>query len=157
MMKFLFASLLAIIAISSLAQSSPSIQNWPGDFIEGTWIMPTKNGAVGETWKKVDDTYYQSRGFIIKGKDTITTEQVALRKTATGIFYTSTVPDQNNQQPVPFKLTAADNKRFIFENPEHDFPKRIVCEFTGDDSLHAFIDDGLDGKKSQHFYYKKVK
>lgn len=130
---------------------------WPGQLIEGTWIMTTKNGAIGETWKKINDTYYQSKGFMVKEKDTIITEQVTLQKTAAGIFYTSTVEDQNHKQPIAFKLTSSNNNTFIFENPVHDFPKRIVYEFTGNDALHAYIDDGATGNKRQHFYYKKIK
>ena len=45
---------------------------------------------------------------------------------------------------------------FVFENPEHDFPKRIVYKLITTDSLHAYIDDGKeDSKKKQNFYYKR--
>lgn len=39
-------------------------------------------------------------------------------------------------------MTKAENYLFVFENPEHDYPKRIVYKVIGSDSLHAFIDDG---------------
>ena len=149
--------ILYLLSITLLAAAQqPSQQNWPGKLIEGTWIMSTKKGMVGETWKKVNEDHYQNKGFIINKKDTIITEQVALRKTADGIFYTSTVEGQNNKQPVSFKLSSINNNIFIFENPEHDFPKRIVYEFTGNKTLHAYIDEGSEGKKRQHFYYKKL-
>ena len=93
---------------------------------------------------------------MIKGKDTTINERVALTNTKAGIFYTSTVEDQNNKQPIAFKMTKAENNLFVFEKPEHDFPKRIVYELTGSDSLHAYIDDGTDNaKKRQNFYYKR--
>lgn len=86
-------------------------------------MMYTKTGAVGKTRKKISEDHYQNKGFIIKGNDTIITEQVALRKTADGIFYTSTMEGQNNKKPVSFKLSSSYNNIFIFENSEHDFPK----------------------------------
>ncbi|MEP7255422.1 MAG: DUF6265 family protein [Ferruginibacter sp.] len=124
--------------------------------LEGAWKMTTKRGAICEEWKKVDKNYLQSRGYMIKGTDTIVNERVALTNTAAGIFYTSTVEDQNNKQPIAFKMTRAENNMFVFENPEHDFPRRIVYKLIGPDSLHAFIDDGIEGtKKIQNFYYKR--
>ncbi len=124
--------------------------------LEGTWKMTTKRGAVCEEWKKVNDKHLQSRGYFLRGADTIITERVALTLNPDGvIYYTSTVENQNNQQPIAFKLTAAEGTRFSFENPSHDFPKRIVYRFIGTDSLHAFIDDGTETGKRQNFYYKK--
>ena len=123
--------------------------------LEGTWKMNTKRGAVCEEWKKMDKNYLQNKGYIIKGKDTVVNERVALTNTKEGIFYTSTVEDQNNKQPITFKMTKAEGNMFVFENPQHDFPKRIVYKLITTDSLHAFIDDGTEAGKKQNFYYKR--
>ncbi len=126
--------------------------------LEGTWKMKIKNGAVYEGWKMMDKNYLQSRGYFIKATDTIINERVALQNKADGIYYTSTVEEQNNKQPVAFKMSAAKNNMFVFENAEHDFPKRIAYEFITSDSLHAWIDDGIDGSKyRQNFYYSRIK
>ncbi|MEO6719201.1 MAG: DUF6265 family protein [Ferruginibacter sp.] len=126
--------------------------------LEGVWLMKTKNGFIGEEWKKVDANYLQNRGFMIRGTDTTTTESVALRNKEDGIYYTSTVEDQNDKQPVAFKLTSADNNIFVFENAEHDFPKRITYHLVTKDSLSAWIDGGAvqPGKRSS-FGYKRIK
>jgi len=117
--------------------------------------MLTKRGAICEEWKKVDKNYLQNRGYMIRGADTIVSERVALTKTKDGIFYTSTVEDQNNKQPIAFTMTKSESNVFVFENPEHDFPKRIVYRFITNDSLYAFIDDGTEAGKKQNFYYKR--
>jgi hypothetical protein len=124
--------------------------------LEGTWKMNTKRGSIYEEWKKIDNTYLQSKGFMIKGNDTIINERVALKNTKDGIYYTSTVENQNNKQPIAFKLTTSDHNQFIFENLQHDFPKRIGYQLVTKDSLHAWIDDAVEGSKHrQDFYYKK--
>jgi Domain of unknown function (DUF6265) len=123
--------------------------------LEGTWKMNTKRGAICEEWKKMDKNYLQNKGYMIKGKDTIISERVSLTNTKGGIFYTSTVEDQNNKQPIAFKMTKAEGNMFVFENPAHDFPKRIVYKLITADSLHAFIDDGTEAGKKQNFYYKR--
>lgn len=123
--------------------------------LTGTWKMNTKRGAVCEEWKKMNKNYLQSKGYMIRGKDTIISERIALTNTKEGIFYTSTVEDQNNKQPIPFKMTGSENNTFVFENPQHDFPKRIVYKLITADSLHAYIDDGTETGKRQNFYYKR--
>lgn len=126
--------------------------------LHGTWKMQTKRGAICEEWKLINKDYLQSRGYYVKGNDTITNETVALENKTGGIFYTSTVANQNDKKPIAFKLTSSANGKFVFENPEHDFPKRIVYELINKDSLHAFIDDGNDANnKRNHFYYSRAK
>lgn len=123
--------------------------------LEGLWKMNTKRGALCEEWKKINKNYLQSKGYMIKGKDSIINERVALTSTEAGIFYTSTVEDHNNQKPIAFKMTKAENNMFVFENPAHDFPKRIIYRLITADSLHAFIDDGTEIGKKQNFYFKR--
>lgn len=124
--------------------------------LEGAWKMITKRGnIICEEWKKINKNYLQNRGYMIKGSDTIVTERIALTNTKAGILYTSTVEDQNKKQPIAFKMTKNEDNMFVFENPQHDFPKRIVYKLITADSLHAFIDDGTEAGKKQNFYYKK--
>jgi hypothetical protein len=127
--------------------------------LEGTWIMKGKNGfTTGEQWTKMNDGYLQGKGFFIKGKDTVVSETVQLRLGKNDISYVSTVKNQNNHLPVTFILTSADVNMFVFENAKHDFPKRIVYQFTSDKSIHAWVDAGKDAvAEKQDFYYEKVK
>lgn len=150
--------LIALIFIISLAAFK--INDYSKSFkklyaLEGTWKMNTKRGAVCEEWKKIDKNYLQNKGYMIKGNDTIISERVALTNTKAGVFYTSTVEDQNNRQPIAFKMTKTENNIFVFENPQHDFPKRIVYKLITADSLHAYVDDGTETGKRQNFYYKR--
>jgi hypothetical protein len=126
--------------------------------LDGKWAMTTKRGIICEEWKKMNKNYLQSKGYIVKGIDTIVNERVVLTKTTEGIFYTSIVEDQNNKQPVAFKMMKAENNMFVFENPQHDFPKRIVYKFITADSLQAYVDYGTDdGTKRQSFFYTRQK
>lgn len=125
--------------------------------LQGRWMMKTKKGAIGEEWVRVGKNYMQSRGYLIKGNDTTITERVALRRTRQGIFYTSTVEEQNQKQPIPFKLVSVTDSLFVFENLQHDFPKRICYKLISKDSVHAWIDDAVENsKKRSNFYYSRV-
>lgn len=126
--------------------------------LEGVWRMETKKGFMYEEWKKMDKNHLQSRGYMIRGVDTINTERVSLTRTKENIFYTPTVENQNDKKPIAFKLTSSTGNVFVFENPEHDFPKRIVYNLVSTDSLHAYIDDGKEAtKKIQYFYFSRIK
>ncbi len=126
--------------------------------LEGTWVTNAKKGVIGETWHKVNRKYMQSQGFFINERDTITTERVALKNSKDAIYYTSTVEDQNDSKPIDFKLTSANKNVFVFENPGHDFPKRIIYDLISKDSLHAYVDAGAGITKGRvDFFYKKVK
>ena len=148
-----------IILISSFLYPPDNKKTFKKLFaVEGTWKMATKKGALCEEWKRIDKSYLQNKGYMVKGADTIINERVALTRNGEGIFYTSTVEEQNNKQSIAFKMTSASSNTFVFENKEHDFPKRIVYQLVSADSLHAFIDDGLQHSlKAQHFYYKRQK
>lgn len=158
MKKSLAFILISMTCAAFMQIESKGDQNFNQLYIlQGTWIMKTKKGAIGEEWVKMTNDYLQSRGFMIRGNDTITTERVALKNTTEGIFYTSTVEDQNNRQPIAFRLTSAHDNTFVFENPQHDYPKKITYLFVNKDSLHAWIDDGkeMPEKKSMVKYSRQ--
>jgi hypothetical protein len=156
-MKIYMIALVAVFCFSAFVVSDNKHVPFKKLYkLEGTWKMNTKRGVICEEWKKMNKNHLQSKGYMIKGSDTVVNERVALTKTKEGVFYTSTVEEQNNKQPVAFKMTKAENNMFVFENPQHDFPKRIVYKFITADSMHAFVDDGNDeSKKRQNFYYKR--
>lgn len=123
----------------------------------GTWQMKTKTGAICERWKKINANELHSQGFKVTGHDTIWLEKVQLVHKGNDIYYIPTVTDENAGKPVSFKLTSTKNGQFVFENPGHDFPQRVVYQFITPDSLHAWVDGTIKGKlKKQHFYYKRV-
>lgn len=124
--------------------------------LEGTWVKPGKRGPVYEEWTKIDKNLLAGRSYTLRNnKDTIVSEHIQLRHDKTGIWYIPTVVKQNNGQPVYFKLKQAKAKSYFFENPEHDFPKRIVYNLVTKDSLHVYIDAGAGTGKQINFNFKR--
>lgn len=156
MKKYLLITALLICCIAYARQADPfkTLRTLTG----GTWQMRTPKGIIGETWKNGKANELNSEGYKIAGKDTIKLEKVQLVKKEDGIYYISTVKDQNDAKPVPFKLISSANNEFVFSNPAHDFPQRIVYHIVTADSLHAWIDGQYNGKFiKRDFYYKRVK
>jgi 2-iminobutanoate/2-iminopropanoate deaminase len=135
----------------------PILPAWPGDMILGKWGMQTKNGWLYETWKKSGDNLYLGKSYKVQGADTTMLETVQLKKTKQGIFYIPVASGQNDDKPVIFTQTTAMGNLFIFENQQHDFPKRIGYEFVDKNTLRAWIDGGSDApQKRSNFNYKKM-
>ena len=125
-MKWIGIIVLSVVLMSSGFKTDFSGLHW----LNGIWEMPKPNGSYRlETWKSKDQYSLSGKGMKILQGDTTYLESIELYSDENGIWYTPTVPDQNNQQPVPFKLVSSDNHHYTFENPEHDFPQRIVYEF----------------------------
>ena len=53
-----------------------------------------------------------------------------------GLVY---IAQPNGATPTEFVMTELSAKRAVFDNPRHDYPKRIVYELTGDGGLAATI------------------
>lgn len=125
--------------------------------LQGTWSMQTKRGIIYESWIKSSDTSFAGKSFRVVNTDTLLLEEVRLVKRGNDILYIPTVRDQNNQQPVIFKLLPVENETFTFDNPLHDFPQRVIYELPKNGALHARI-EGMDkgSYRKSDFHYKRV-
>jgi Domain of unknown function (DUF6265) len=64
-------------------------------------------------------------------------------------------PSPRGQKSVPFRMVRIEGKRAVFENLEHDFPKRIIYHLKDDGSLLARI-EGAKPEQAQDFLMKPV-
>lgn len=126
--------------------------------LTGLWKMDGKRGAIFEEWQLSGDNQLKGRSYKINNNDTVVLENVIISLQGNAIFYTPVVRDQNNQQPVPFKLISYNNNRYVFENKEHDYPQRVIYELVSANELRARIEGSKNGKESgSDFNYTRVK
>lgn len=153
-MKYFFIVAANFFLLSAAAQKEIAI---PFEKLTGQWLSEKNaHGTVmGEIWEKKDEKSMKGKSFMIKNNDTTILETVELIKEGSDIFYIPVAFGQNDDKPVRFKLTSVNNTAYIFENPEHDFPKRIVYDFLKNKTLHAYIDDGTQNKRQHYNYHKK--
>lgn len=124
----------------------------------GEWKSVSKDGTLYENWAKVDEKLFSGKSFLIAGKDTLFSEKIALQQNGSDLYYTPTVGNQNNGQPVPFKFIEFKDGEYIFENKEHDFPQRIIYKNPQPDFLCARIEGSKDGKfRKEDFNFVRVK
>lgn len=124
----------------------------------GDWQMETKSGFLIESWEMENDSSLIGKSFLLKANGSkLLLENIELVYRMNELFYIPTLENQNNRQPVKFKIMDFDNRHFIAVNSEHDYPKKISYRFIGTDSLHAKIDDGkeLPVKFSDYYFTRK--
>lgn len=112
----------------------------------GTWKINTGNGSIIEQWQITNDSTLSGKSYFIKnGADTIPQETIELSFRNGEWYYIPTIKNQNNAQPVSFKVIFLKGTEFISENRAHDFPQRIAYRRIKN-QLFASIEGKRNGK-----------
>ncbi|MCF2447150.1 DUF6265 family protein [Dyadobacter sp. CY345] len=120
------------------------------DNLLGIWKTEKKNGVLYESWEKVSDNELQGKSFKITGADTIVLERVRLALDQNfQIVFAVRVDGENDGKETLFYLSKVTGSDYIFENPKHDFPKRIVYAIPKGDLLHAYIEGEIESKNQR--------
>lgn len=123
-----------------------------------SWENLSKESNFREIWIKKNDSTYSAKSFVTVGKDTVFSEEVEVIERNDSLFYNVAVKEQNNNKPVSFYMTKADDNEVVFENPKHDFPTKIKYTKITNDSIVATISGIQNGKEnSESFPMKKSK
>lgn len=126
--------------------------------LEGCWQRTDTSVPEFEEWKILDSVTMVGRMYKVKEGDTLVSEEILLIKKQQQVFYQAKTFNQPEQERVSFRLTGYKNDTYVFENPKHDYPRRIVYSFKGLDSLHAWIDAGIDKTSDRvDFYFKRLR
>lgn len=143
-MKYILTLLILFIAKITFAQS-----NLP-DFLQGTWKI--ENEETCEHWDKLNESSMKGFSYRLNNGQMVISEYLEISKTNNEIIYTATVLNQNQGKGVSFKQTKTDST-FTFDNPNHDFPKKIVYQKLNDTEIFVQVSDG----KQNGFSYKMLK
>lgn len=133
-MKKHLAALLFLVSISASAQS-----DFP-NFLQGTWKMENKD--VYEHWDRLNENSLKGFSYAFNNGQIAVIEYLDITHFNNEITYTATVVGQNQGKGISFKLTRTDDI-FLFENPDHDFPKRIVYQKLSDSEMFVEVSDGM--------------
>jgi hypothetical protein len=111
---------------------------------------------------KIYETWEDNGNFNLKGADydldvagnRLVSERLRLAYATDGtITYTATLIKENAGKATSFVLTEATSDSFTFENPTHDFPKKIVYKVISDQAMDATISAG---EKYLTFHFKRT-
>jgi len=132
-MQYLFTGLLLLLMSPVVAQVQ-----FP-DFLSGTWKVEGRDRY--EHWDQLNERSWSGFSYTIKDGKMAVSEYLEIEQNASEIIYRAAVLHQNGGKSVDFKLTRSDSI-FLFENPAHDFPKKIIYRKISADELFVSVTDG---------------
>ena len=144
-------TLAALLLLTNFSLQTPTLADL--SWISGDWqTAPGGRRQIEEHWTAVAGGSMMGVSRTVAGEKTVEFEYLRIEQRADGIYY---VAHPKARCPgTDFKLTSASASEAIFENPQHDFPKRIIYRKTAD-GLTASIDAG-EGSKGMSFVFKKM-
>jgi hypothetical protein len=150
---------LTIVILIIVAGAFSAIAQKPGQdaarafaMLQGTWKVDGRE--TYEKWESADSVLC-GKGYKIKNGVEIVTEQLEIKLIDGVIYYLATVANQNEGATVRFKLTESGSDVLVFENPEHDFPKKIIYRKVNDDEIAVQVLGAGDKGFSQRFLRQK--
>ena len=113
-------------------------------WLSGHWCSQSGDQLIEEYWLPPDDGLALGVGRTLKAGKIVTFEFMRI-ETRDGV--TNYLAMHDGKPAVAFRLTASGPDWARFENPQHDFPKRVEYRRTSA-GLHAEIaGPGKDGKE----------
>lgn len=148
---FTAAVFITLLFVSSTETPALTDLAW----MAGAWqTEPGGRRQIEEHWTAAAGATMLGMSRTVAGEKTVEFEYLRIEQRADGIYYVA--HPQARCPGTDFKLTRATANEAVFENPLHDFPKRIIYRKTADDSLTASIDGG-EGTKTISFAYRRMK
>ena len=152
----LSATLLLFCSSTSFTRSR--IPNNPGvsdlSWMAGDWQTDSGGRMTSdEHWARPAGGVMIGMSRTVAGDKLISFESLRIEQRGDAIFYVAMV---NGGCPATsFKLTRAKGQEAVFENPAHDFPKRIIYRKKSATEMTASIDGG-EGTKSVDFKFHSI-
>ena len=145
--------LTVFLLFANLPPQTPGLADL--SWIAGDWqTAPGGRAQSEEHWTSAAGGSMMGMSRTVANEKTVEFEYLRIEQRADGVYY---VAHPKARCPgTDFKLTKSSATEAVFENPQHDFPKRIIYRKTADDSLSASIDGG-DGTKAVTFSFRRMK
>lgn len=122
------------------------------EWLAGTWIGTTGTSAFEERWTPPAGGSMLAVARTRRGGTMTGFEFLCIVERNGGLVYQA-MP--NGRQPATdFTATEVGTNSITFENPAHDFPKKIRYTLGADGTLEAVI-SGTEAQKPQTFRFKK--
>ena len=135
----LFCLCFAAFGQSGAKKLSVEDLKWLG----GCWESNRNNRIVEEVWMKPAAGMMLGLGRTTVNGKTAEFEFMRIHEESGEIVFTS---KPSGQTETSFKLISANAEDLVFENPQHDFPQRVIYRKQADGSLLARIEGEMKGK-----------
>jgi hypothetical protein len=116
-------------------------------WLSGCWQITRGAEVIDEQWMAPRGGVMVGMARTVRGDKVVTTESTIIRVRDGKLVYEA---NPSGQQPTTFTASIATADRVIFENLQHDYPKRVAYERKGADAVTAWIDDGAGARRVEY-------
>lgn len=120
---------------------------FPLERLAGKWEDVNRDNKFYEEWIVANDSLLVGKGYVMMAIDTVFIENLRIYKEAQGTFYEVHLSSNQLKEPevVVFKMTHSDETDIVFENPKHDFPKKITYRMISNTEMRVFLNGMENG------------
>ena len=132
----------AILFLISLPVATVNISNLT--WLSGCWAYDDQDSGSGEYWMPPAGGTMLAVSRSVRDGRTVAFEY--LRISADDEHSLTLFASPSGQSHGQFYLASLTDKEIVFENPEHDFPQRIIYRLRDNDRLLGRIEGQTDGQ-----------
>lgn len=142
-MSWLIAVAVALAADTPPKPAPPTIEQliW----LKGCWASEGRDAGSGECWLSPAGGTMFGVSRSVRGDRTVAFEHLSIREIEPGRLAYVAVP--SGQAETHFSVVEIGESHVVFENPDHDFPQRIIYRRLDGERLSARIEGKLDGRE----------
>ena len=118
------------ILLMTVALAAPTSSVQDLSWISGCWASVGAEAGSGETWMAPAGGTLFGVSRTVKGGKTVAHEFMQIRETGPGQIAFIALP--SGQKEASFPLVRLSGQEAVFENPQHDFPQRVIYRRDGD-------------------------
>ena len=156
MKTLMLIGLLLMLWPPSQAGQAPKPAIGDLSWLAGCWEGSARGRHIDEQWMRpAGGLMLGTARTIVPGKPA-EFECTQIRQDKDGSIYYVAKP--SGQAEASFKLIKLESKEVVFENPEHDFPQRVIYRLEADGSLFARVEATVKGQvKGIDYLYHRSK
>lgn len=143
-----FVAIIIFLGSCYKPTASESMQDL--QLLEGNW-KSYKGVGFNENWSQENKFLLKGEGFSLNENDTSFYERLSIKMYDDTVYYSVIL---ESGKSTDFILTKANKDKWIFVNPNNDFPSIISYEVENDTLLNISITN-IRGNKEQFFWLKK--
>jgi len=144
-MMLMTLAALAAVQTAATARAEPDL-----DWLAGYWLSCEGGVEVSETWSNRRGGIMLGTS-ITSGEDSFGWEQTRIEAGADGLSFHA-LP--RGQPPAAFRLVRSGPGEAVFENPDHDFPQRVIYRRDGE-RLTGRIEGRVQGREeAMEWHYR---
>lgn len=144
--------LIGVLLITGCENQQPPSSGaiaFPLQRLEGKWQDMNRDNAFFEEWRVVDDNRLEGRGYVMAAGDTVFIELLEIVPKDSGLIYRVGLNGSRTADLVEFEMTSASADEIVFENPRHDFPKKISYVLQPDSGINVYLSGHEAGQFSE--------